>query len=196
MRLVIASKNPKKRQEIEAIMNVLGIETVPVKETCFVDVIEDGDTFAANARKKAEAFCHANHQPALGDDSGLCVDALNGAPGVFSSRFGGEDADDAANNAKLLQELTGQTNRKAHFTCHLHMAFPDNAPPITVEGYVDGIILEHFNGTQGFGYDPLFFCPELGKSFASATPKEKASVSHRGRALRQLASQLKVQLGG
>ncbi|MDQ7010614.1 MAG: RdgB/HAM1 family non-canonical purine NTP pyrophosphatase [Mariprofundaceae bacterium] len=194
MQLVIASNNPKKRAEIKAIMDMLGVTVVPVEATRFVDVMEDGDSFAANARKKAESFCRANRQPALGDDSGLCVDALDGAPGIFSSRFAGEAASDAENNARLLEVLAGRNDRGAHFVCALHLAFPDDEPPIDCEGQVDGVILDHGEGDKGFGYDPLFFCPELGKTFAVATPAEKARVSHRGRALRLLAEQLKRRL--
>jgi len=194
MQLVIASNNPKKRAEIKAIMDMLGVAVVPVEATRFVDVVEDGDSFAANARKKAEAFCSANHQPALADDSGLCVDALDGAPGIFSSRFAGEAASDADNNTKLLAELKEKEKRTARFICALHLAFPEEEPPICCEGQVDGMILDHAEGQKGFGYDPLFFCPELGKTFAAATPEEKVRVSHRGRALRLLAEELKRRL--
>jgi len=196
MQLVIASNNPKKRAEIETIMNMAGVAIVPASQTRFVDVVEDGESFAANARRKAEAFCRANGKPALADDSGLCVDALDGAPGVRSSRFAGETASDEDNNARLLALLAGEENRAARFVCALHLAFPDGSPPICCEGHVDGIILDHAEGGAGFGYDPLFFCPELGKTFAAATPEEKASVSHRGRALHVLAGQLKARLEG
>jgi XTP/dITP diphosphohydrolase len=191
MKLVIASNNTKKRKEIAAILGSLGVELVESEKTVFVDVIEDADSFAGNARKKAEAFADANHLPALADDSGLCVDVLNGAPGIYSSRYAGLDGDDNANNAKLLEKLAGIKNRAAHFTCALHLAFPDHQSPITAEAQVDGEILTAAAGDSGFGYDPLFFCPELGKAFAQASPEEKAGVSHRGRALLRLAKQLK-----
>ncbi|PCI45296.1 MAG: non-canonical purine NTP pyrophosphatase, RdgB/HAM1 family [Proteobacteria bacterium] len=190
-KLIIASNNAKKRQEITVILGELGIEIVAADATAFVHVEEDADSFSGNARKKAEAFAHANNLPALADDSGLCVDALNGAPGLYSARFAGESASDADNNAKLLQLLDGKDHRRAHFTCALHLAYPDNTQPLSSEGQVDGEILKQAVGDSGFGYDPLFFCPELGKAFASASPEEKASVSHRGRALRSLAEQLK-----
>jgi len=190
MWLVIASNNAKKRAEIATILNLPGIGILTTKETVFVDVEEDGETFAQNAKKKAEAFSAANHCAALGDDSGLCVEALNGAPGVYSSRFAGVDADDAANNAKLLRELGGIANRKAYFSCCIHLLLP-NGRQLTSEGRVDGKILEQAGGTGGFGYDPLFYCPELGKTFAQASPEEKASVSHRGRALKTLAELLR-----
>jgi len=189
LRLVIASNNPKKRAEIAAILNVPGIELISIEETVFVEVIEDGKTFAQNAKKKAEAFAQVNHCAALGDDSGLCVDALSGAPGVYSSRFAGVDANDSANNTKLLRKLSAVANRNAYFVCNIHVTFP-NGPCIATEGRVDGEILEQRDGADGFGYDPLFYCPELGKSFAQASPEEKASVSHRGRALKTLAELL------
>lgn len=157
----------------------------------FVEVEEDGETFAQNAKKKAEAFAKANHCAALGDDSGLCVDVLNGVPGVYSSRFAGIDANDATNNARLLRELDGIANRKAYFACCVHLTFP-NGQQITAEGRVDGKILEHEDGPGGFGYDPLFYCPELEKTFAQASPEEKASVSHRGRALKKLSEEFQA----
>jgi XTP/dITP diphosphohydrolase len=190
MKLVIASNNARKRHEIAAILDRLGIEIVPAESTRFVEVVEDGDSFAANARKKAEAFAAANGCAALADDSGLMVDALDGAPGVYSSRYAGEEADDAANNVRLLEELAGNSERDARFVCALHLTFADGQSPLTAEGQVEGCILEAAAGEGGFGYDPLFFCPELGKAFALATPEEKASVSHRGRALRLLAEKL------
>ena len=190
MEIVVASSNKKKRAEIQSILGNLGIELVPAEETISVDVIEGADSFSGNAKKKSEAFAKANNKPALADDSGLCVDALSGAPGVFSARFAGPDASDSDNNIKLLRELSGLQNRSAHFICALHLAFPDSTPPLTAKGKVDGSILPEIVGNGGFGYDPLFFCPELGKAFAEATPEEKASVSHRGRALRALAEAL------
>ena len=191
MKLVVASNNKKKRTEIAAILGDLGIELVSPENTVFIDVVEDANSFAGNAKKKAKAFARANNKPALADDSGLCVDALDGEPGIFSSRYSGLDGNDNANNAKLLEELAGLENRTAHFACALHLAFPDNQSPITAEAQVDGEILTAAVGDSGFGYDPLFFCPELGKAFADSTPEEKASVSHRGRALRKLAEQLR-----
>ncbi|MDQ6954229.1 MAG: RdgB/HAM1 family non-canonical purine NTP pyrophosphatase [Mariprofundaceae bacterium] len=184
----MASNNTKKRLEIENILGGLGIEIIAADATVFVHVIEDANSFAGNAQKKAEAFAHANNLPALADDSGLCVDALNAAPGIYSARFAGETATDAENNSKLLQLLERERNRKAYFICALHLAFPDHRPPLCSEGRVEGEILKEPVGESGFGYDPLFFCPELGKAFASARPEEKASVSHRGRALRALTS--------
>ncbi len=188
-KLVIASGNKKKRAEIESILSNLGIDVVPANQTVFVDVIEDADSFAGNAKKKADAFKAANGCAALADDSGLCVAALNDAPGVYSARFAGEHASDDENNTKLLHELQGIQDRTAYFICALHLALPDGSE-ITVEGRVEGLIVERQTGDTGFGYDPLFFSPELDKTFAQASPQEKASVSHRGRALRLLQKKL------
>jgi len=195
MRLIVASNNGKKRAEISAILAALGIEVVPAEETRHVEVVEDGDSFAANARKKAEAFAGANGLPALADDSGLMVDALRGAPGIHSARYAGASASDADNNGKLLHALDGIGERSARFVCALHLDFADGSAPIALSGAVEGEILHRSDGSSGFGYDPLFFCPELGKSFGRASIEEKASVSHRGRALRQLAAVLKERLG-
>lgn len=191
MKIVVASNNNKKRAEIQTILGALGIELVTPENTISVDVIEDADSFAGNAKKKAEAFASANNCPALADDSGLCVDALSGAPGIYSARFAGEDASDADNNIKLLTDLKDTEERSAHFVCALHLSYSDGTALLTAEGRVDGAILREPSGNTGFGYDPLFYSPELGKAFADATPEEKASVSHRGRALRALAEQLK-----
>ena len=189
MKLVVASNNVKKCKEIAAILGGLGIEIVAAGQTVFVDVVEDADSFSGNARKKAEAFAAANGCAALADDSGLCVDALDGAPGVYSSRYAGENASDADNNAKLLEALNGAEDRAAHFACALYLCLP-GGDSLIAEGQVDGFIRRAPEGEDGFGYDPLFFCPELGKVFAETSPEEKASVSHRGRALRILCKKL------
>jgi len=189
---VVASSNVKKRHEIEGVLASLGMALLPAEATIFVDVDEDQDSFTGNARKKAEAFAQANGKPALADDSGLCVDALHGEPGIYSARFAGEHSSDTENNQKLLTLMQGQANRQAYFMCALHVAFPDDSQSLSCEGRVDGVILNKAVGTSGFGYDPLFFCPELNKAFALATPEEKASVSHRGRALRALLQVLKA----
>jgi len=190
MRLVVASNNTEKRREITEILRIPGLTIVPPEETVFVNVEENASSFAENARKKAEAFASANACSALGDDSGLVVYALHGAPGVHSSRYAGKNADDSANNARLLAEMQGMDDRRARFVCAVHLTFTGHRAAITAEGHVDGWILEDARGTSGFGYDPLFFCPELNKTFGQATATEKASVSHRGRALRLLAEKL------
>jgi len=187
--LVIASNNKKKRAEIESILHALNIAIVPAEDTVFVDVVEDGDTFAENAKKKADAFMAANNMPALADDSGLCVTALDDAPGIYSARFSGENASDTSNNQKLLHDLEGIKARSAYFVCALHLSEP-NGQNITAEGRVEGHIIEQLTGDAGFGYDPLFFSPELEKTFAQASAQEKAAISHRGRALRILKQNL------
>jgi len=194
MRIVVASNNRKKRREIEAILSALGVELVPADETHFVDVDEDADTFVGNAEEKARAFAEANRLPALADDSGLCVDALGGAPGVYSARYAGPGATDGENNRKLLTELGNAANRQARFVCAICLAFPEGGAAIRSEGQVEGEIMRQPIGSGGFGYDPLFFSPELGKCFAEATAEEKASVSHRGRALRRLAEELQSRV--
>lgn len=136
MKIVIASNNAKKRREMGLILSELDIDVVAADATRFIEVEEDGETFADNARKKAEAFAHINRLPALADDSGLCVDALGGAPGVFSSRYADdviEEPSDTDNNAKLLKVMQGVENRAAHFVCALHLAFPDDHQPVTAE---------------------------------------------------------------
>jgi len=189
MKLVVASHNANKRREMASILNCLGLEIVPAKQTVLIEVKEDTDSFAGNAEKKAEAFAAANHCAAIADDSGLCVDALDGVPGVYSSRFAGEKSSDAENNDKLLLALHSVKNRAAHFTCAVHLCLADGRS-LKAEGRVDGFIRHTASGEAGFGYDPLFYCPELGKVFAQASPEEKASVSHRGRALRNLAEKM------
>lgn len=189
MKLVIASNNAKKRREIAAILGDLGFQIVPAEQTVFVEVEEDADSFAGNARLKAEAFAAANRGATIADDSGLCVDALHGAPGVYSSRYAGADATDADNNAKLLKALHQVEMRSARFVCAVHLCLPDGRS-FAAEGHVDGVIQRSRSGQHGFGYDPLFYCPELGRNFAEASAAEKASVSHRSRALRNLARRL------
>ncbi len=189
MKLVIASNNAKKRGEIAAILEGLGFEIVPAEQTVFVEVEENADSFSGNARLKAETFAAANRGAAIADDSGLCVTALGNAPGVYSSRYAGTDASDTDNNARLLHAMRDVDDRAARFVCAIHLCLPDGRS-FTAEGHVDGEILKVPSGSRGFGYDPLFYCPELGKAFAEADAAQKASVSHRGRALRHLAAQL------
>ncbi|MFQ5356390.1 MAG: RdgB/HAM1 family non-canonical purine NTP pyrophosphatase [Mariprofundaceae bacterium] len=194
MRLIIASNNQKKRSEIASVLQALSIDIVPAEQTVFIEVEEDGNTFAENAAKKAIAFSRINRLPALADDSGLIVDTLDGAPGIYSGRYAGEHATDAQNVEKLLLDMAGNPERKARFECALHLEFPGEQAAITASGRVYGYILEQTEGNKGFGYDPVFYCPELGKSFASARPEEKVRVSHRGRALIQFLALLNRSL--
>jgi len=207
MKLLLASGNPKKRRELEAMLAPLGIEVVsPADVGGLPEVEEDQDSFQGNANKKALSAAEASGMVSLADDSGLEVDALNGAPGVFSARYSGPDADDARNNQKLLVELSGlpETKRGARFRCALSLALPHQGLGARIaaefEGSVEGRILEQPAGDGGFGYDPLFLFtetgqPGCGRAFAELSPAEKAGVSHRGRALAALAQRLPELLG-
>ena len=189
-KFVLASHNPGKLREMSAILGELGIEVVSPKDLGItVDVEETGTTFAENAMLKAKAICAAAQLPAIADDSGLCVDALNGGPGVYSARYGGEDLDDKGRYLLLLSSMRGQTTRAAHFACAIACAFP-NGDTLTAEGRCDGTIAFAPMGEGGFGYDPVFFVPELKKTFGQLTAEEKAPISHRGRALKAFAEKL------
>ena len=183
-RLVVASGNAHKLREIAEIFTEF--EVVSQKQMGFDgDVEETGSTFAENALIKARAACAALGYMVLGDDSGLCVDALNGAPGVFSARYSGVHGSDQANRATLLQNMDGLMDRKAHFTCALALVYP-NGKEIIAEGHTYGRILTEEKGAGGFGYDSLFYSDDLQKSFGESTAEEKNGVSHRFRALQEL----------
>ena len=153
---------------------------------------QTGEYFLENARKKAHEIAEISGCCALADDSGLCVDALGGAPGVHSARFAGEHGNDEANNALLLDKLRGVENRAAHFTCAIVLARPDGSE-VSAEGYFPGVITEEPAGENGFGYDPLLFLPEYGCTSAQLAPEEKNRISHRGKALRALLEKLDGQ---
>jgi len=195
MKLVVATRNRHKLGEVRALAGELGVEVVGFDETGFVgDVVEDRDTFAGNARKKAEEVSQLTGWPALGDDSGLEVEALDGAPGVFSARYAGEPCDDARNNGKLLDALSSVPHpRRARFRCVLALARP-GAPTVVESGEVDGEILDGPRGEGGFGYDPLFFIPPLGKTMAELAPDEKNLLSHRARAMQRMLPHLRNAL--
>ena len=194
MKLVLASKNAHKLVEMRDILSRLGVEVVLESEVGVdVDVEETGSTFAENAMLKAKAICELAKLPAIADDSGLCVDALNGGPGVYSARYGGEGLDDRGRYTLLLQNLRGQTTRAAHFTCAIACAFP-NGDTITAEGQAPGTIAFAPMGEGGFGYDPVFFVPDKAKTFAQLTQEEKAEISHRGKALREFTAKLETYL--
>ena len=189
MKLLIASNNQHKIDEIKQILGNKFEQILSLSEAGIVcDPEENGKTFLDNALIKVRAVAKLSDMPVLGDDTGLCVDALNGAPGVHSARFAG-DHDNAKNRTKLLYELQDETNRKAHFSTAVALLYPDGRL-VTAEGRVDGEILHTEVGTNGFGYDSLFYCNEIGKTFAEATAEEKNAVSHRGRALQKLAEKL------
>ncbi|MBE7080132.1 MAG: RdgB/HAM1 family non-canonical purine NTP pyrophosphatase [Clostridiales bacterium] len=184
MRLVVASGNKNKLREIAEIFT--DFEVVSQKEMGFnEDVEETGLTFAENALIKARAACAALGCPALADDSGLCVDGLNGAPGVFSARYCGYHGSDEENRKTLLRNMQGVKNRKAHFTSAIALVYPDGQE-FLAEGYTYGSILQEEEGNGGFGYDPLFFSDDLQKSFGVASAEEKNAVSHRFRALQAM----------
>lgn len=194
-KFVLASHNPGKLKEMSAILEDLGVEVVlPAQVGVDIEVEETGETFEANALLKAKAVCQAAGLPAIADDSGLCVDALGGAPGVYTARYGGEDLTDAQRYTLLLNALRGQTNRAAHFVSVVACAFP-NGDTLTAEGRCDGTIAFAPMGTEGFGYDPVFFVPELRKTFAQMDGAEKASISHRGKALQAFSKELATYLG-
>ena len=196
MKLIIASNNAHKVSEIKAILGCFYDEILSLREAGIdMDVVEDEDTFEGNALKKArEVFAVADADAVLSDDSGLMVDALGGAPGVYSARYAGEGHDDAANNAKLLDELkyVPGEKRTARFRTSVAL-IRRGMPAVTADGSVEGVILHSPQGENGFGYDPLFYYEPLKKSFAQLTPEEKNSVSHRRRALESLCDKLRAE---
>ena len=194
MKFVLATHNPGKLREMGGILKDLGVEVVsPAALGIPVDVEETGTTFLENALLKAKAICRAANLPAIADDSGLCVDALNGAPGVYSARYGGEGLDDRGRCMLLLNSLRGATTRAAHFSCAVACAFP-NGDTLTAEGRCDGFIAYAPLGDGGFGYDPVFLLPGAGKTFGQLSQEEKSAVSHRGKALKEFAGKLETHL--
>lgn len=194
MRFVLATQNPKKKEELVSILGNLGVEIVTEEELGVrVDVEETGKTFGENAALKAKAVMEATGLPAIGDDSGLCVDAMNGAPGVYSARYGGPELDDAGRCSLVLEMMHGQTDRSAHFETYIVCAFP-NGDWFAAKGECRGSIAFAPMGGNGFGYDPIFFRTEEQKTFAQMTAEEKAAVSHRGNALRMFKEKLEKYL--
>ncbi|MCI8819355.1 MAG: RdgB/HAM1 family non-canonical purine NTP pyrophosphatase [Oscillibacter sp.] len=193
-KFVLATQNPGKLAEMRAILSKLGVEVIsPTEAGAEVNVEETETTFAGNAMLKAKAICAAAGLPAIADDSGLCVDALNGGPGVYSARYGGEGLDDRGRRMLLLQAMRGQTTRAAHFTCAVACAFP-NGDTLEAEGHCDGAIAFAPLGDGGFGYDPVFLVPEKGKTFGQLSPEEKSAISHRGKALAAFVEKLGTYL--
>ena len=188
LRAVCASANPHKVAEIFDLMG--GVIDLQPRPEGLADVVEDADTLVGNARLKAVAVCNATGLPALADDTGLEVDALNGAPGVRTARFAGEQATDADNRAKMLRELSGKT-RSCRFRTVALLRFPDGREVIA-EGICEGTIADSEMGERGFGYDPLFIARDGdGRTFAQMTVDEKHELSHRGKAFRALSQLLK-----
>ena len=194
MKICAATGNAGKLRELRRILEAQGHEVVSQKQLGItIEPEETGTTFAENALIKAETICKACGLPTIADDSGLCVDALNGGPGVYSARYGGEGLDDRGRYMLLLQTMRGQTTRAAHFTCAIACAFP-NGDTITAEGQAPGTIAFAPMGEGGFGYDPVFFVPDKAKTFAQLTQEEKAEISHRGKALREFTAKLETYL--
>ncbi|MBW6508291.1 MAG: XTP/dITP diphosphatase [Desulfuromonadales bacterium] len=188
MKLLVATTNQGKLRELRQLLASLALDLVGLDQLDDPPVVEeDGVTFKDNAIKKALTLARFSGYPALADDSGLSVDVLAGAPGVFSARYAGEQGDDKANNLRLVKELQRipVNQRKAHFHCCIALAWPDGRCS-TVEGRVDGLIIDQERGINGFGYDPLFLVPEYGKTMAELPVEIKNRISHRGRALQQL----------
>ncbi|MCC5871288.1 MAG: RdgB/HAM1 family non-canonical purine NTP pyrophosphatase [Gammaproteobacteria bacterium] len=189
--IVLASGNRGKQAELEPLLAPLGFSLTTQAELGIDPAPEDGLTFVENALAKARHVAQISGRAALADDSGLIVDSLDGAPGVHSARYAGPAATDADNNALLLRALTGQTDRRARFLCVLVLLRSARDPaPLIATGSWEGEILEAPRGSHGFGYDPLFFDPVLGRSAAELDREAKAAVSHRGQAVRMLLDAL------
>lgn len=191
--VIIATKNKGKAKEFERMFQPLGFEVRTLLDYADIEDIEEtGSTFEENAIIKAEAVSNITGQVVISDDSGLIVDALNGAPGIYSARYAGTEKNDEANMDKVLEELKDipEEERTARFYCSLAVAFPDGET-ITVNGTCEGIILRERRGSHGFGYDPIFFVTELGKAMAELAPEQKSKISHRAKALQKLEELLK-----
>ena len=192
--LVVATRNAKKRREIEEILGDLGLTLHDLSQYPDApEVVEDGTTFEANARKKATEIARAVGQWTLGEDSGLVVPALNGRPGVYSARYAGTQGDDSANNKRLLAELAplGPDARDAYYVCTAALADPTGNVHVVVEGRCHGRIIDTYRGKGGFGYDPLFLIPEYHQTFGEMSARVKHALSHRGRALTRLRPTLR-----
>ncbi len=187
-KLVVASGNKGKLREIQALIGDKFNVVSMADEGFDIDIEENGATFEENAIIKAKAVYELCRCPVISDDSGLMVDALGGAPGVYSARYAGEPCDNDKNNLKLLNALKNETNRRARFVSVV--AFYDGERTVTAEGAVEGIIIDEKKGNNGFGYDPLFYSIELNKTFGEASNEEKNTVSHRARALSSLVKKI------
>ncbi len=196
MKIVLASHNQKKIVELRTLLSeyIPDVEILSLADAGVEgDIVEDGDTFEANALIKARAAA-ASGYIGVGDDSGLCVEALGGAPGVYSARYAGEQGDDEANLDLVLENMKGVSDRRAAFVCCIACVFPDGSDPIVCHGRVDGELLEARQGSGGFGYDPIFYYPPFGETFGVASAEQKNTVSHRARALSAFAEALRERL--
>lgn len=188
--IVLATGNKGKIKEFSGLLEGVFDRIISLRDLeSPPEVVEDGDTFRDNALKKAHAIARYSGKPALADDSGLAVDALGGRPGVYSARYAGDDATDRDNVKKLLQELEGVQNRTARFVCCLALVTPEGEE-IVVSGSCEGVIADEPAGEGGFGYDPVFFLPEIGKTMAEIRPELKNKISHRARAAKALIEHL------
>jgi len=193
-KLVLASNNAGKVREFQELLASFHFQVIPQGELDIPAAEEPHHTFIENALAKARHASAVSGLPALADDSGVCAHALDGAPGVHSARYAGVDGDNAANNQKLIAALQGKVDRGAHYVCALVMVNSANDPePLIVQTRWYGQIIDEAKGGNGFGYDPYFFLPELGKTVAELAPSEKNQISHRGQALRELISQLQIR---
>lgn len=193
MKIVLASRNKKKIAELQTLLGeyIEGIEILSLDDVGILGEIEEnGNSFSENALIKARAAASSGYI-GIGDDSGLEVDALGGAPGIYSARYAGGHGDDEANNQLLLKNLEDKTDRSARFICALACVYPDGREDICVIGKAEGEIISEYRGEGGFGYDPLFYFPPLGKTFGELSAQEKNRVSHRSDAIRKMAEKLK-----
>ncbi len=196
-KIIFATKNKGKIKEINAIMSDMNVEVVSMEDAGInIDVVEDGNTFEENAIKKAEEIMKVSGIITMADDSGLEIDYLDGAPGVYSARYMGEDTPYSIKNSKILETMKDvkEENRTARFVSVIATAIP-NKETITTKGTVEGIIGYEIKGENGFGYDPIFYVPEYNMTTAEMTPELKNSISHRGKALRLMKEELKKELG-
>lgn len=190
MKLIIASNNAHKIGEIKKILAEKFEEILSLRESGIDhETVEDGTTFMENALKKAREIAEISGCAALADDSGICVDALGGAPGIFSARFAGEHGNDKVNNALLLEKLTDKKDRSAHYTAAIALVYP-SGKEVTAEGYMFGEIIRSERGEGGFGYDPLFVPTGESRTVAEMTSEEKNLISHRANALKELCKKL------
>jgi len=191
-RLILASNNAGKLKEFDQLLGPIGFELHPQGEFDVPEAEEPFGTFVENALAKARHASRLTGLPALADDSGVCVNALGGAPGVYSARFAGEPKSDARNNQKLVSDLAALADKSAYYYCVLvYVRHPDDPQPVIADGLWPGEIIANPRGENGFGYDPHFLIPSLGKTTAELAPQEKNALSHRGQALRALVEKLK-----
>ncbi len=196
MKVVLASQNKKKIVEMREILSKMGVEVLSQAEAGVnLEPEETGTTFEENSRIKAKAVMEATGLPAIADDSGLMVDALGGEPGVYSARYGGEGLDDTGRWQLLLKNMAGETNRACKFVSVICCCFPDGAE-ILARGECPGILAQGPSGDGGFGYDPIFYLPQLGKTMAQLTPEEKNKISHRANALARFQIEWEKQHNG